>query len=100
MTKNSFKSMISFTFSFFQIIIYILDYVNAENMNSYPSITNFNYTDLTIIDIRINYFRFVNFASYSNLDNVILLAPFNGKEGIIFYGFKENGRPFFNDYLY
>ena len=94
MKKNSFINWISFGFSFFQIIIFILDYVTAENKSSNcSSKADFNEN---IIWIERQNYRFVNFASYSNRDMVFLTTTFYSDDRI-FYGFKENGRPLFND---
>ena len=102
MTKNSFINKISFGSSFLQIIIYIFDCVTADDNLTYcPSKPNFSTKNLTIIDIGMQYFRYVNFASYSNRDMVFLATSYNGyEEGRMFYGIKENGRPFFNNYFF
>ena len=94
MEKNSFINWISFGFSFFQIIIFILDCITANENTSYCS----SKADLkkTFILEEIQYFRYINFASYSNGNMVFLTTPYYERYRM-FYGFKENGRPLFND---
>ena len=42
-----------------------------------------------------NGFRYVRFASYSNGDMIIETTRFPGTSKRMFYGLKQNGRPFF-----
>ena len=99
MTKNSFINMISFCFSFFQIIIYISDCVTANNtINDCPSKTCCN---IDVLDSFVmQFYRFVNFASYSNRDMVYLTTSLDEVNARLFYGYKNNGRPLFKDSYY
>ena len=97
MKKKYFISNISLGLSFFQIIIYFLDCVIADNNISYCR-SEYSYNK-HIIDIGRQYFRFINFTSFSNGNMVFLTSALieNLSKQRIFYGFKENGRPLFND---
>ena len=48
-----------------------------------------------IIIIGDIYFRYINFGIYSNGDMIIGTTVYPGNETRIFYGIKNNGRPFF-----
>ena len=105
---NSPFTSILFYFSFFQIIIYISEFLaSKENTVCCSSETDINSTKIlnNIISIERENFRYVNFASYSNGDMVFLTSSFRGsnldKKTRIFYGFKKNGRPLLNgSYFY
>ena len=102
MEKKSFINILFFNFSFFQIIIYISNFVFKESLSS----CFFNSTNLTnIINAGPQYFRYLNFANYSNGDMVFIANSFKQNDAIqntrIFYGLTENGRPLFNgSYFY
>ena len=100
MKKKSFISNISLDLCLFQIIIYILDCVIADNKIKYCS-SEYNYND-HIIDIGRQYFRYISFASFSNRNMILLTTALVGEisKQRIFYGLKENGRPLFNDSYY
>ena len=109
MIDNSFRRIISFSFSFFQIIIYITEFLisKEENIEYCPSKTDIGSTKIlnNIINIGRKNFRYVNFASYSNGDMVFLTTSYLGnsteQNTKIFYGFEQNGRPLINEsYFY
>ena len=50
-----------------------------------------------IIIIGDIYFRYINFGIYSNGDMVIGTTVYPGNTTRIFYGIKNNGRPFFTE---
>ena len=101
MKKKSFISNISLGLSFFQIIIYFLDCVIADNNISYCS-SEYNYSSHNIYIERKN-FRYISFVSFSNGNMVFLTSYYSNEADYldqhtrIFYGIKENGRPLFND---
>ena len=110
MINSSFTSILSFYFSFFQIIIYISEFLASKENTGYCQLeTEINSTKILnrIINIGRKDFRYVNFASYSNGDMVFLTTAYLGLDNKkpqktrIFYGFKKNGRPLFNgSYFY
>ena len=110
MINKSFTSILSFYFSFFQIIIYISEFLAfKENTEYCKSEIDMNSTTIlnNIINIGREKFRYVNFASYSNGDMVFLTTAYldvgniNPQKTRIFYGFKKNGRPLLNgSYFY
>ena len=108
MKNNAFTSIFSFCFSFFQIIIYISEFLTTqENAGYCHSEIDINSTKIlnNIINIGRKNFIYVDFASYSNGDMVFLTTSYLGsdldKKTRIFYGIKKNGRPLLNDsYLY
>ena len=104
MINNAFTNILSFSFSFFQIIIYISEFLaSKENTGNCLSETEINSTKIlnNIINVGREKFTYVNFASYSNGDMVFLTTSYKGdqlaKKTRIFYGFKKNGRPLLND---
>ena len=104
MINNAFTNILSFIFSFFQIIIYISEFLaSKENTGYCLSETDINSTKILnkIINVGRKNFIYVNFASYSNGDMVFLTTSYLSndldKKTRIFYGFKKNGRPLLND---
>ena len=108
MINKSFTSILSFYFAFFQIIIYISEFLTSKEIRGYcPSQTNSTAILNNIINIGKEKFRYANFASYSNGDMVFLTTAYLGvnnkspQKTRIFYGFKKNGRPLLNgSYFY
>ena len=102
MKKNFLINILFFNSSFFQIMIYISNFLFKESLSS----CNINSTNLTnIINAGPEYFRYLNFAKYSNGDMVFLSNSFKKNDIIqntrIFYGLTKKGRPLFNDsYFY
>ena len=95
-------NILLFNSSFFQIMIYISNFLFKESLSS----CNINSNNLTnIINAGPEYFRYLNFANYSNGDMVFLSNSFKQNDIIqnirIFYGLTKKGRPLFNDsYFY
>ena len=58
--------------------------------------SNKNFTT-NIFEIKEERFRYLTFSSYSNGDMVLAISAYKGTTQRIFYGFKENGCPFFNN---
>ena len=92
MKKNFLINILFFNSSFFQIMIYISNFLFKESL----SYCNINSTNLTnIINAGPEYFRYLNFANYSNGDMVFLTNSFKQNDIIqntrIFYGLTKKG---------
>ena len=83
-TKLSFKLLFGlFQLHFLYIYIQCIEY----NKSIINNIINFNEED----------FRYLSFANYSNGDMIFSSTANHQTEKRIFYGFKKNGRPFFQN---
>ena len=80
---------------FFQLLIRLLQFhffcIYIQCMEYNRSIIN------NIILFDEIYFRYLSFATYSNGDMIFSSKAYPKTEKRIFYGFKKNGRPFFEN---
>ena len=83
-------SKISSIIIIFLIFKYIKAEATQESIDKTQMINN-------IIYIGNLSYRYMNFASYSNGDMVVETTCFPEDRGRMFYGLKNNGRPFFKD---
>ena len=77
----------SLLYHFFYLNIYLLFFISADENNELIN---------NVFEIEKD-FRYLTFASYSNGDMILASTAFPKTTKRIFYGFKNNGRPFFND---
>ena len=90
---NNINKIISKIYSII-IMLHIFNYIKAETT---PESIDNNQIINRIIYIGDIYYRYMNFASYSNGDMVVETTCFPEERKRMFYGLKNNGRPFFTD---
>ena len=87
---NKILSQIFSIITIFQIFNSIKADIPQESMNNAQGISRIIY----IGEIK---YRYINFASYSNGDMVVETTCYPEGHKRMFFGLKENGRPFFKD---
>ena len=90
---NNIDKIISRIYSII-IFFYIFNYLKAETTQE--SINKTKLINNIIFFGNLTY-RYINFASYSNGDMIVEATCYPESRARMFYGLKNNGRPFFKD---